>query len=68
MGSGPNMEQTQTQVTKQPRCSLCGNVPAPGCDWNQGRCPHRHSVLDQILADSYRSRFYNLVKFFTRRR
>lgn len=68
MGTGKTSTNTQKVVTKQPRCSLCGDIPAPGCDWNQGRCPHEPSLLDQILADPYRSRFYNLVKFFTGRK
>jgi hypothetical protein len=68
MGSGSNMATTQTQVGKQPRCSVCNETPAPDCAWQQGRCPHRPSMLDQILADPYRSRFYNLFKFFTGRR
>jgi hypothetical protein len=64
MGSGSSMGKAQTEVTKTPRCSLCGTVPRPNCDWNQGRCPHLPSMLDQILADPYRSRFYNLLRFF----
>lgn len=23
------------------KCTLCGNEITPGCDFNQGRCPHR---------------------------
>jgi hypothetical protein len=68
MGSGSNMATTQTQVGKQPRCSVCNETPAPDCTWRQGRCPHRPSVLDTILVDPYKSRFYNLLKFFTGRR
>ena len=64
MGSGPNVEPTQTQV----KCNQCGQYVHADCTWNQGRCPHGPSLLDQILADPYRSRFYSLVKFFTGRK
>jgi hypothetical protein len=65
MGSGSSLEQTQTEVKE--KCSTCRQQPRPDCDWNQGRCPHRVSMLDQILADPYRSRFYNLFRLFTGR-
>jgi hypothetical protein len=68
MGSGSSMGTTQTQVEKQPRCSICNEIPKPGCTWRQGQCPHESSLLDTILVDPYRSRFYNLIKFFTGRR
>lgn len=64
MGSGSSLEQTQTEV----KCNYCGEIIRPACAWRQGRCPHRESMLDQILADPYRSRFYNLFKFFTGRK
>ena len=63
MGSGSSLEPTQTAV----KCLHCGELVHRDCAWRQGRCPHQPSVLDQILADPYRSRFYNLVKFFTGR-
>jgi hypothetical protein len=28
-----------------------------------GGCPHQPSMVDSILADPYKSRFYNLLKF-----
>jgi len=68
MGTGTPSRDTETGVTKIPRCSLCGTIPRPNCDWQQGRCPHRPSMLDQILADGHKSRFYNLMKFFTGRK
>jgi len=68
MGTGTPSRDTETGVTKIPRCSLCGTIPQPNCDWRQGRCPHLPSMLDQILADPYRSRFYNLLRFFRRSR
>jgi hypothetical protein len=68
MGTGPTSRDTEETVTKTPRCSICNKIPEPGCTWQQGRCPHTPSLLDQILADSYKSRFYNLIKFFTGRK
>ena len=58
MGSGPNMATTQAQV----KCVHCGETVHNDCTWRQGRCPHRQSFLEQTLADSYRSRFYNLIQ------
>lgn len=46
------------------RCNFCNKTVTPECDWRQGRCPHRPSMLDYILEDTYKSRFYNLLKFF----
>ena len=46
-------------------CKTCGQVPSPGCDWRQGRCPHLPSLLDQIMSSTYKTRFYNLLKFIT---
>ena len=66
MGSRPSLEQTQTEVKE--KCKICMQQPRPDCAWRQGRCPHRVSMLDQILADPYRSRFYNLFRLFTGRR
>jgi hypothetical protein len=69
MGTGTSTTDTQTSVTNKPaRCSICKQIPRPDCDWQQGRCPHLPSLLDQILADFYLSRFYNLIKFFTGRK
>ena len=65
MEGRPSMESTQTAVKE--KCRICLQPPEPDCAWRQGRCPHRMNMLDQILADPYRSRFYNLVKFFTGR-
>jgi len=45
-------------------CNTCGQEYSPMCDYMQGRCPHHPSVLDSILSDSYKLRFYNLIKFF----
>ena len=56
------------KAVKPSRCSICREIPQPDCAWRQGRCPHAPSLLDQILADFYLSRFYNLIKFFTGRK
>jgi hypothetical protein len=45
-------------------CDVCGQEYTPACDHQQGRCPHHPSLLDSILSDPYRSRFYNLINFF----
>ena len=63
MGTG-TPDSSITEVN----CAHCGEIISPDCTWRQGRCPHRTSTLDQILADPYRSRFYNLFKFFTGRK
>lgn len=63
MGTG-----TPDPSIKEVNCSYCGEIIHPDCDWRQGRCPHQPSLLDQILADFYRSRFYNLIKFLTGRK
>lgn len=44
------------------KCDHCGEEVRPNCDWRQGRCPHRPSMLDEILLDSYKARYYNLIK------
>ena len=64
MGTGTPDSEVKTEV----KCNHCGQYVHADCDWHQGRCPHRPSLLDQILADPYRSRVYNLVKFFTGRK
>jgi len=64
MGTGKTSTNTQTKIKKPARCSVCGKVPTPGCDWNQGRCPHLPSILDCIMSSTYKTRFFNLLKFF----
>ena len=44
------------------KCNVCGEQIKSNCDWRQGRCPHQPSMLDTILADPYKSRYYNLVQ------
>jgi hypothetical protein len=52
------------------KCETCGNDYSSSCDYKQGRCPHHPSMLDQILSDPYKARFYNLFQsiknFFTK--
>lgn len=43
------------------KCNTCGEYYSPSCDWQQGRCPHHPSMIDQILSDPYKSRYYNLI-------
>lgn len=68
MGTEQNSKDTQTALGKKPpRCSLCKHPYTPMCDYMQGRCPHHPSLVDKILSNPHKSRFYNLVKFFTRK-
>jgi hypothetical protein len=46
------------------KCNFCGeNIKERGigCDWQQGRCPHRPSMLELIFTDSYKTRYLNLI-------
>jgi hypothetical protein len=56
--------RTSSKNTKKIDCKTCGHEYTPMCDYLQGRCPHHPSMLENILSDPYRSRFYNLLKFF----
>jgi hypothetical protein len=47
------------------KCNFCGKDVAPTCDWQQGRCPHRSAMIDDILLDNYKARYYNLIKSIT---
>lgn len=33
-------------ATKPQKCSICNKVPAPDCDFRQGRCPHLKPMID----------------------
>jgi hypothetical protein len=46
-------------------CATCRKPVDPSCDWQQGRCPHRPSMFEQIMSDPYKTRFYNLFKMFS---
>jgi hypothetical protein len=65
MGTKQNTGTAQTvaKITKPPKCSICRQI-IKDTWWRQGRCPHHPSMLDNILSDPYRSRFYNLINFF----
>jgi hypothetical protein len=43
------------------KCNTCGEDIKVECDWRQGRCPHRPSMLTE-----YHFRYYNLIQFFKR--
>lgn len=58
MGSGANMEPTQTQV----KCNCCGEHIRNDCAWQQGRCPHAHRSTVDL------SQFYNFFKFLIGRK
>jgi len=49
------------------KCNTCNNEYSPSCDYKQGRCPHHPSLLEQVLSDPYKSRFYNLINWFKRK-
>jgi hypothetical protein len=53
--------------TEKIDCTTCGQLYTPMCDYRQGRCPHHPSMLDTILSDPHKLRFYNLIKFFKRK-
>jgi len=46
------------------KCKTCGNEILPNCDWHQGRCPHRTPLMNDIILDDYKARFYNLLNWF----
>jgi hypothetical protein len=62
MGTEENIRNTKTID-----CKTCGQAYTPACDYHQGRCPHHPSMLDIILSNPHKLRFYNLIKFFKRK-
>ena len=47
------------------KCNFCGEDVKEnglGCDWRQGRCPHRGAAFNEIVVDNYKMRFYNLIQ------
>jgi hypothetical protein len=64
------MDQNLIKPTKikSAVCSICRKVPTSHCDWRQGRCPHITSLADQIINNPYKARFYNLIKFFSKKK
>lgn len=46
------------------KCNYCGEdikENGVGCDWRQGRCPHRRPLFDTVWLDIYRTRFLNFI-------
>jgi hypothetical protein len=43
------------------QCDYCMKEVTPDCDWHQGRCPYRKPMIDEIMLDTYKSRYYNLL-------
>ena len=43
-------------------CKTCGHQIHEGCNYNQGRCPHRRPMIDDIMLDQYKTRYYNLLQ------
>lgn len=43
-------------------CTVCNKQYSPDCDYNQGRCPHHPPMIEQIIGDPYKARYYNLVQ------
>jgi hypothetical protein len=64
MDSRKNNTHTQTEV-KSSRCSICNREPRDDCNWRQGRCPHVPELLNSIMFNTYKTRFYNLLKLIT---
>ena len=58
MGTEENIRNT-----KAIDCKTCGQEYTPACDYHQGRCPHHPSMLDIILSNAHKLRFYNLITF-----
>ena len=52
------------QCDNEKICTLCNKEYSPSCDYRQGRCPHHPSLINEVLQDQYKSRFFNLIKAF----
>ena len=44
------------------KCAICFKEIEANCDYRQGRCPHRPAIVDSIIAEPYKIRFFNLLK------
>lgn len=44
-------------------CNTCGKEYTADCNYRQGRCPHHKSMIDEIMLDTYKTRYYNLINF-----
>jgi hypothetical protein len=56
---------TAGDYMKSSKCDTCGEAlkeNGVGCDWRQGRCPHRSPMFNKIVLDKYKMRFYNLMQ------
>ena len=40
------------------KCKTCSGLIRPDCDYNQGRCPHRKSMIDIQPKDTSKGHFY----------
>ena len=49
------------------KCDTCGHQIHEGCDFNQGRCPHRRPLVELQPKDTSPGHFYvSLVKSIIR--
>jgi hypothetical protein len=56
--------RTTNQTTKKINCKTCNKEYTPMCDFMQGRCPHHTPMIDELMLDTYKTRYYNLINFF----
>lgn len=42
------------------KCNVCNQPYSPRCDYRQGRCPHHPAMIENILDNNHKARFYNL--------
>ena len=43
------------------KCNTCGNEYSTDCNYRQGRCPNHKPMIDEIMLDNYKTRYYNLI-------
>lgn len=43
-------------------CSFCGQEYDSNCDWQGGKCPNRSTMFNEIVLDTYKMRYYNLLQ------
>jgi hypothetical protein len=51
MGTGTT--DRRVKAVKLARCSICGQIPAPNCDWRQGRCPHQEPAISTAVIKNF---------------
>ena len=44
------------------KCSTCGRDVSLDCDWNQGRCPNRPSIVEKFYKCPVFIRCHNLIQ------